>query len=383
MQPGGQDMSDEKLKIAIEKKKLKALMKQHNIETDFQLLEKIGVELNKKDTYKFACNERPNFSKMINGTRPLKVEFIIPLENIFKLPISRLTQGGNGYAKFEEKDLSLIKGIRYFAYMDDMKLYENEFKKMMFLEDDHTILINTDEFNKSFLDYVVEFRSINAIRFLVKEYKFAATTFDHKLFTIKYGELSENLYFRDNEEIALLIMESEDVDLLYKVFPMDHEIYLYHPDLPDRYFFNEKGIIQMFLNNQTLFGSLFRNVEFNFSEVNRSVSVFNKKPVDKNRIINYISPIVNICLNYALDNIDQYKEQAKKILQYGQQYNVSVINSIVEEDIPKSALYINSFGNLYCDYQILVGNLIFTNKVVEDNEIQSLIESLPLVRIVK
>ena len=36
-----------------------------------------------QEAYKFADREKSNFSKMLKGERPLKYDFIIPLEKIF------------------------------------------------------------------------------------------------------------------------------------------------------------------------------------------------------------------------------------------------------------------------------------------------------------
>ena len=44
------------------------------------LLYMIGKELKVNDPYEFAEKEKSNFSKMLKGERPLKHEFIIPLE---------------------------------------------------------------------------------------------------------------------------------------------------------------------------------------------------------------------------------------------------------------------------------------------------------------
>lgn len=43
-----------------------------------------------KDAYKFANKEKSNFSKMLKDKRPLKYDFIIPLEKIFGVSLARL-----------------------------------------------------------------------------------------------------------------------------------------------------------------------------------------------------------------------------------------------------------------------------------------------------
>ena len=56
------------------------------------LLVDIAHELGIKgqEAYAFADREKSNFSKMLKGERPLKYEFIIPLEKIFGVSMARL-----------------------------------------------------------------------------------------------------------------------------------------------------------------------------------------------------------------------------------------------------------------------------------------------------
>ena len=56
------------------------------------LLVNIAHELGIKgqEAYEFANKEKSNFSKMLKGERPLKYEFIIPLEKIFGVSLARL-----------------------------------------------------------------------------------------------------------------------------------------------------------------------------------------------------------------------------------------------------------------------------------------------------
>mgnify|MGYP001347277713 FL=1 len=54
------------------------------------LLVDIAHELgiNGQDAYKFANKEKSNFSKMLKEKRPLKYDFIIPLEKIFGVSLA-------------------------------------------------------------------------------------------------------------------------------------------------------------------------------------------------------------------------------------------------------------------------------------------------------
>ena len=67
-------------------------MKLKGIKMYSHLLVNIAHELGIKgqDAYKFANKEKSNFSKMLKDERPLKYEFIIPLEKIFGVSLARL-----------------------------------------------------------------------------------------------------------------------------------------------------------------------------------------------------------------------------------------------------------------------------------------------------
>lgn len=126
------------------------------------LLVDIAHELGIKgqDAYKFANKEKSNFSKMLKDERPLKYEFIIPLEKIFGVSLARLLDEDAYKLPTEKDNVPFIKGFRYYAYLDDTKLYKEEFN-LLLARDGKSILTQTDEFGKTFLDYVVEYRSVN------------------------------------------------------------------------------------------------------------------------------------------------------------------------------------------------------------------------------
>ena len=80
-------------------------MKLKGIKMYSHLLVNIAHELGIKgqDAYKFANKEKSNFSKMLKDERPLKYEFIIPLEKIFGVSLARLLDE-DSYKLPTEKD---------------------------------------------------------------------------------------------------------------------------------------------------------------------------------------------------------------------------------------------------------------------------------------
>ena len=153
------------------KKNIDHYMNLKGIKMYSHLLVDIAHELGIKgqDTYEFANREKSNFSKMLKGERPLKYEFIIPLEKIFGVSLARLLDE-NAYKLPVEKDnVPFDKGFRYYAYLDDPKLYKEEFD-LLLTKDGEPIISQSDEFGKTFLDYVIEYRAVNGVRYLHDKY---------------------------------------------------------------------------------------------------------------------------------------------------------------------------------------------------------------------
>ena len=69
-------------------------MKLKGIKMYSHLLVDIAHELGIKgqEAYIFAKREKSNFSKMLKEERPLKYDFIIPLEKIFGVSLARLLE---------------------------------------------------------------------------------------------------------------------------------------------------------------------------------------------------------------------------------------------------------------------------------------------------
>lgn len=106
--------------------KLKGIKKYSRLLVD--IAHQLGI--NGEESYLFAEKEKANFSKMLKGQRPLKYEFIVPLEKIFGVSLSRIMDE-NAYKLPVEKDnVPFNKGFRYYAYLDNPDLYRNEYHRL-------------------------------------------------------------------------------------------------------------------------------------------------------------------------------------------------------------------------------------------------------------
>ena len=153
--------------IYLDKEVMETLMQKMGIRFDSALLRRIAVELG-EDPDDFVVREKSNFSKMLRRLRTVNPNYIVPLEKIFGTSI--LTMAGmKGYEIEDDPDaIPYLKPLRFFAYKDDPALYE-ELDKMT-TPDGDKILFERDEYNRWFLDYVVEYGALNGVRFLVDKH---------------------------------------------------------------------------------------------------------------------------------------------------------------------------------------------------------------------
>lgn len=329
------------------------------------LLYMVGKELKEKDPYKFAEREKSNFSKMLKGERPLKHEFIIPMEKIFGVSMARLMDDGAYLLPLEKEDMPYIKGFRYYAYKDDMMLYEDEFERTMVTNDGYPTICNSDEFNKTFLDYVVEYRSINALRFLLHKHNLKPYFGSNNSYQI---DGRYNIFTTMNNQLFNMVIQEDDVELFDVVFNPFETCILYRTAWEQLHI--ELETYEFILNSDKIFNSLFTPKVFMFKDFNRGIVGHD------NEKIFLLNPFLTECLDYALSRLDKYKERAKQILLFGIEYNKQALEST---GVSIDALQVREYGNVYYGggYELLT-NIIFPEYTIDDPELKELFARLPL-----
>ncbi len=324
-----------------------------------------------QEAYKFASREKANFSKMLNGERPLKHEFIIPLEKIFGVSLARLTDENAYKLPVEKENVPFNKGFRYYAYLDDAELYRNEFD-LLLTRDGKSILSRSDEFGKTFLNYVVEYGSTNAVRYLHEEYglklKWSKNHFE-------LGKASDLIWvdFDNSIDFARLVASMDDAELFYDIFDSFNMFFSNgHYGGDGSVFYNDE-YLEIILDSDSLFNDLFEIKPYTFTALPNRVKL--KKNIES---IEYhsINPIINNCLRHALRHTDKYRQRATDILKFGIKHNAGIIS-----DAGDDKYYIcDPLGGLrkrdhHCSEVTEVA--IFVDYEVKDPEIKALIERLP------
>lgn len=334
------------------------------------LLVDIAHELGIKgqEAYKFANREKSNFSKMLKGERPLKYEFIIPLEKIFGISLARLLYEDAYKLPVEKENVPFNKGFRYYAYLDDPELYKNEFD-LLLTKDGESILTQTDEFGKTFLDYIVEYRSINGVKYLHDVYGIKLKWY-HNQFEFKKDKGMIWIHFENCIEFARLVASMNDVELFNDIYDSYNMFFTNGHYAAESCTFCQGEYLEMILDNDDLFHSIFeiKPYELKLDSIGKR-----EKQVDS---ITYhsINPIINNCLRYALKHLDKYKHRAIDILKFGIKYNKKVASNICYDN----HYVCNELGALKNfkddDFYELI---IFTDVETNDSEIQALIHQLP------
>lgn len=338
------------------------------IKYDSDLLRKIGIELgyNFNVIEAFIKSQKGNFSKIVKGIRTINKEYIIPLEKIFGVPIAKLVEP-DAYTFLINKDnIPYLKGIKYYAYMDDMDLYKDELLKITDVRG-NPIICNPDEFGKTFLDYVVEYNSVNAIKFLYETFQIKLKWY-HNFFYIN-DKKCFNITLCNSIPLAKMIANMNDDKLFFNIYDT------YNMFVTNGHYGGKSGVyeqdefLKIILDNEHLFKDIFRRREY----LHICTNLERRSKNLESYTINTINPIIIGCLRYAINNLEKYKDQAIRILDFAIMHNKKIIDKLGDSDY----YIMNDLGGIFSRDENLIDLLIYCNSNCYDIVVKQLIEKLP------
>ena len=341
------------------------------IKSYIHLLREIALKLgiDKTKTIDFAYKEKANFSKMLKGKRHIKYDFIVPLETILGVPLAKILNPFAYMLPIDKENVPYDKGFRYYAYKDDIKLYEKELDTLL-TKSEESPLSQMDEFGKTFLDYVVEYNSINGVRFLRDKYHLKLRMWNNLFETEPKGMF----WVHDKGiDLARMIANMGDTNLFNDIYDSYYVASVgrtYHSDI----IFAQDEYLEIMLSYKNLFESIFQPIVYK-----RETSHIEKRKYQIDTVsFCSINPIINNCLKYALNHIDKFKKQAIKILEFGIEHNREVIDHL---HIDHSCLLVDEVGALHeighLDRPGLIDIVVFCDNLTNDKEIDTLINRLP------
>lgn len=341
------------------------------------LLVCIGKRLdNVKDPYQFAYNEKSNFSKMLKGERPLKYEYIIPLEEIFGVPLAKILHEDKYFPTFNKEDIPYIYSFRYYAYKDEYKLY----KRLDEARVENTMYPyeQSDEFDHFFIDYLIEYHSYNGFKFLANEHRFRTNKLNLNTYLIEEKQMMP--YQKNYDELAKTIIGFDDVDLYNKIYGDCYYLLHYFNQYMSTVFCNrqcypENVFAESILNTENIFKTVFEEKDFKYDDFNSHVYPMSGERLD----IHLLNPLINICLDVALRKLDKYKSKAIDILEFGIKYNSKLIERIKKEN--KERCYTQTYGAVY-SYHELYSSMVIIDKNIEINDLEvgKLVKKLPILK---
>lgn len=182
--------------------------------------------------------------------------------------------------------------------------------------------------------------------------------------------------FKNCAEFARVVASMNDVELFNDIYDSYNMFLAQGHYVNDDCLFCQSEYIEIMLDNDDLFQSLFGTKTYEFTELGSRIK--REKEVES---ITYsgINPLINNCLRYALKHLDKYRQRALEMLKFGIKHNTRIMaNGNID-----TYRICNELGGLielgrnnYFDCDV-VDMAIFVDCEVEDKEINSLIKQLP------
>lgn len=316
--------------------------------------------------YQFAENEKSNFSKMLKGNRPLKTEFIIPLEKIFGISLARLLDEDAYKLPANKEEVPFIKGFRYYAYKDDPQLYKTELVELLTFNGNNSFC-NTDEYGKTFLDYIVEYSAVNGIRFLYDYYHIKLKWYNNQFMIEPEGIMWT--YSENAIEFARLVASMNDAELFNDIYDTCN-MFFSNGFYSQEIIYENPDFIEIILDHEDIFKTIFENKKYEF----KYGSVSKRKYKKDSETFCLINPIINGALNYALNHLDKYFEQAKEILEFGIKHNEYIKRTLALSDY----YHLNELSGVFNDKNEFIDVAVITKVEITNNEeINKLLKQLP------
>ena len=342
-----------------------------DIDTYGNLLKRIAAELGYKgpELYEYVEKERTNFSKMITGARPLKIEYIIPLETIFGCPLAKIIYPNDYYDSLKKEDIPFVKSLRFYALKDDPKMYK-ELDNQSSSSGYQSIFQEHDEFGKSFIDYVIQYNSINAIKYLAIHRKLRISGDPSSIYATFDG--NEHWFpINQIDEFVEMILKTDDPSLFNRIFDIEEYLNQY-PFRIEYNIISNPNFLDLLLKTNEIFASQLHTKNINFYKANANMV---KK--EEREDICFVNVTINKLLEFALKDVSKYKDKIIQMLKFGIDFNEKTLSKLdqKEEYWMKHQYY---FGTKFC--RDILGNLIVCNtKKTGDKEIDELISRLPVL----
>jgi len=317
--------------------------KGYNHITDL-MIEVESVRLGSKSKGREVATKCKNYSNMISqsNNKDFSRDYIIALEKVLDMK----------YIEMIDPNYNSTPTIKYDTFKSIA--YENNYQKTKDFILKHSakepIIHRTDEFGFYFIDYIIEYASINCLKFLVEFEDFTHVWSGHSsyYYTKNHEELDYNL--------IKLIAKHEDVELLTKLYDPFRNIAQAKFDHKNIY--EEEEFIKPILESKKIINKLFEIRELDILKVNHGLCNFNfEKGLFANMLINGI-------LKLAMREPEKYNDIIELILEESYKLNEKIVNYF---KIKEEQFKIDDKGFIIYDSRIVVGQVVRYNNIILPN----------------
>lgn len=189
--------------------------------------------------YEYYQKNKGNYNRAIQGERTFKEEEIVAIEKLLSTSFYDLLSG--------EAKTFIPKGIRFAAYRDDPVLLGNG-------KDADGLVREFDEYDRTLLDYILEFKSKNLFSYIVKNH-YLQMSLDLGGYTY-CGFSVQSSSNRRIVELALSCGDEEVFDTLYPAVPILSRISNHQEWIFDEDFFRaliaDQNILSRFVRSEPM-----------------------------------------------------------------------------------------------------------------------------------
>lgn len=296
------------------KEKFLSVIKEKGYESIVDLMIDVeSVILGSKEKGYAKATSNKNYSNMISGTngKDFSREYIVALEKVLDMKFIDMITPTRDFKPTLQYD-----SLRTIAYAND---YDKTKEFALKTSHDDQIIFNSDEYNKFFIDYIIEYKAINCLRYIVEADNIRLGFNDN--FTSDNGR-NHLFTYRSHEqlpiEIANLICEFDDAELFNRMF--DSFTSIRFSSFDNKNVYETEDFAKGILKTNKILESLFETKELDIDEVN---SVHGTSFDRKGK---YANMLLNTALKVGMKDPIKYEEVLVKILNKAYYINRDIVN---------------------------------------------------------
>lgn len=297
-----------------QRERFQQLLKDNEM-TQIDLLRKIIIEVSPEDVDNLD-KYSANFSRMISGERSLPQNYIVVIEEVLDTTINYIVTGRKNYIE---------AGIKQTAFTDKKSGYN----RLMEYDHEHYVLTAFDEFGYTLFDYILMFKSVNGLKFMIK---------NNIIKTIYNGNISYSTMSPDDSKItdlAKFVYEMDDLEIYNTLYNSDYNDITFYQYRNQVLYGNE--ILESIIKTTKIFNSLLVTNVVDFDNINTSrieggYSVITYKPILK-KLFEYI----------MLNNLFE-ENKFESLLNFIIQHNTKVFDKFIGK---MEGLHISNDGFIF------------------------------------